>query len=158
MKPATLRSALYVLLPGDVVCGLAGDRFVTTLGSGVAVVLTDPQRTVGAMCHIVHSAANASSLRDSAWGDAALDLMYGLLRKRGMAPHGCEAYVYGGSNMFPFLCEGDSHVGANNACWALQALAQDGVRVLRTDLGGPSYRRLNWTVGPGAPQAVVVEV
>jgi chemotaxis protein CheD len=49
-------------------------------------------------------------------------------------------------------------VGERNARWALDALAQDGVHVLFHDLGGPSYRRLSWTVGPDAPQVAVVPV
>ena len=39
---------LHTLHPGDVVCAERGDRMETLLGSCVAVVLTDPRRTVGA--------------------------------------------------------------------------------------------------------------
>ena len=46
---------LHVLHPGGVACGERGERFETLLGSCVAIVLTDPRRTVGAMCHIVHA-------------------------------------------------------------------------------------------------------
>jgi chemotaxis protein CheD len=143
-------SRLHTLHPGDVACGTRGDRFVTLLGSCVAVVLTDPRRTVGVMCHIVHSTTGDSTPRDSAWGDVALDLMYEMLRKRGIEPRLCEAYVYGGGNMFPGIFSG-GHVGANNARWTLEALALDGVRVLHHDLGGTAYRKLSWTVGPDAP-------
>ncbi len=148
----------HTLHPGGLACGVRGDRFETLLGSCVSVVLTDPRRTVGAMCHIVHSTSGGSSTpRDSAWGDVALDLMYEMLRERGIAPQLCEAYVYGGGNMFPGLFSG-AHVGANNARWTLQALALDGVRVLHQDLGGNTYRRLSWTVGPDAPQVTAVAV
>lgn len=143
-------SRLHTLHPGDVACGTRGDRFVTLLGSCVAVVLTDPRRTVGAMCHIVHSTPNDTAPRDSAWGDVALDLMYEMLRKRGIEPRLCEAYVYGGGNMFPGIFSA-GHVGANNARWTLDALKLDGVRVLHQDLGGTAYRKLSWTVGPDAP-------
>ena len=34
------------LLPGDTALGYAGDRMKTLLGSCVAVILTDPRRTV----------------------------------------------------------------------------------------------------------------
>ncbi len=149
---------LQTLHPGDVACGARGDRYATLLGSCIAVVLTDPRRTVGAMCHIVHTTANPSGSRDAAWGDAALNRMYALLRERGIAPQLCEAYVYGGGNMFPGLFGGDTHVGANNARWTLDALAQDGVRVLHSDVGGSTYRKLTWTVGPDAPQAVAVAI
>lgn len=151
-------AAQHTLHPGDVVCGLRGDRLATLLGSCVAVVLTDPRRTVGAMCHIVHSTANACAPRDSAWGDVALERMYALLRERSISPQLCEAYVYGGGNMFPRLLCSDSHVGTHNARWVLSALAQDGIRVVHSDVGGTTYRKLSWTVGPAAPQALAVEV
>lgn len=159
IKPqlAEFGASRTTLHPGDVACGVRGDCFETLLGSCIAVVLTDPRRTVGAMCHIVHSTSGGSAPRDSAWGDVALDLMYDLLRARGITPRLCEAYVYGGGNMFPGLCATE-HVGANNARWVLHALALDGVRVLAQDVGGNTYRRLSWTVGAAAPQVTAVAV
>ncbi len=151
-------SVVHTLHPGDLACATRGDRFVTLLGSCVAVVLTDPRRTVGAMCHIVHSTPNASPSRDSAWGDVALDLMYAQLRERGIEPRLCVAYVYGGGNMFPGLFPGGRHVGSANASWVLDALASDGIPVLHQDLGGHTYRRLSWTVGPEWPQVTAVPV
>lgn len=154
----TVGSVTHTLHPGDVACVTRGERLVTLLGSCVAVVMTDPRRTVGAMCHIVHTNTNAlqtTTQRDSAWGDVALDVMYGLLRERGITPQLCEAYVYGGGNMFPGQF-GAGHVGECNAHWTLQALAADGVRVLHQDLGGHSYRKLAWTVGPGQPEVTAV--
>jgi len=76
---------------------------------------------------------------------------------RGVVPRLCEAYVYGGGNMFPALFP-RRHVGASNASAVLDALAAEGVRVLTQDVGGPTYRRLRWTVGPGQPQVIAVEV
>jgi chemotaxis protein CheD len=153
-------SVTHTLHPGDVACGARGDRLVTLLGSCVAVVMTDPRRSVGAMCHIVHASPRegrhaTAAHRDSAWGDVALDVMYEQLRKRGITPQLCEAYVYGGGNMFPGQFSA-GHVGDSNARWTLQALAADGVRVLHHDLGGQSYRKLSWTVGPDAPEVTAV--
>jgi chemotaxis protein CheD len=158
--PVEFGSVSHTLHPGDVVCALRGDRLATLLGSCVAVVMTDPRRTVGAMCHIVHSGHDergAERFRDSTWGDVALDTMYELLRERGITPQLCEAYVYGGGNMFPRQL-GIAHIGASNAHWTLHALAEDGVRVLLHDLGGDSYRKLAWTVGPAAPEVTAVPV
>ncbi len=157
-----LGGALHNLHPGDLACGDQGDRFTTLLGSCVAVVLTDPRRTVGAMCHIVHAAQQGRGyaenlVRNSAWGDIALDLMFAQLSQRGIQPQLCEAYVYGGGNMFPGQF-GGQHVGANNARWVLGALAHNGVRVLHQDVGGACYRRLSWTVGPTAPEVTAVDV
>jgi chemotaxis protein CheD len=150
---------LHTLHPGDVVCAERGERFETLLGSCVAIVLTDPRRTLGAMCHIVHaSRAVAGVTETGAYAEVALDTMYALLRERGIDPRQCEAYVYGGGNMFPQLVTQAEHVGERNSRWALEALAEDGVRVLFHDLGGDIYRRLSWTVGPNAPQVTAVPV
>lgn len=150
--------AVHVLHPGDVVCAERGDRLETLLGSCVAIILTDPRRTVGVMCHIVHSKPASSPDRASgAHADVALATMYGLLRERGLEPTRCEAYVYGGGNMFPDIFM-QSHVGDDNAQWAQATLENDGVPVLLNDVGGSAYRRLAWTVGPDLPQVIAVPI
>ena len=151
---------LHTLHPGDVAVGSAGDRMTTLLGSCVAIVLTDPRRTVGAMCHIVHAHAASSAQRTSgAFADAAFAALFDLLLARGITPHLCQAYVYGGGNMFPGLdIEPGCAVGDDNAHWALDALDAEGIRVLHHDLGGPVYRRICWTVGPAAPVVVSVSI
>ncbi|MCX7203654.1 MAG: chemotaxis protein CheD [Burkholderiales bacterium] len=151
-------SGVTVLHPGDVACGERGERFETLLGSCVAIVLTDPRRTLGAMCHVVHSSpAPAAHQDDSAWGDAALRKVYSLLQGRGIDPRQCEAWVYGGGNMFPERFSGP-HVGQYNAQWALDTLQSEGIRVIDADLGGAHYRKLAWSVGAQPPQVVCVPV
>jgi chemotaxis protein CheD len=155
---AHARARVHVLHPGDVACASRGERLETLLGSCVAIVLTDPRRTVGAMCHIVHaSRAVAGAAETGAYAHMALALMYAELQGRGITPRLCEAFVYGGGNMFPALVR-DGHVGDANARWALDALAEDGIHVLLHDVGGNTYRRLNWTVGPEAPHVTAVPV
>jgi chemotaxis protein CheD len=155
-RPTALQ--LHTLHPGDVVVVDSGHRLETLLGSCVAVVMTDPRRTVGAMCHIVHSKPPAAGTRATgAYADTALRLMYAGLRSRAIAPELCEAWVFGGGNMFPTLST-LPQVGDDNADWAIDALARDGVRVLGYQLGGAVYRRLAWTVGADAPEVESIEV
>lgn len=140
------------LHPGEVALGLRGDRLETLLGSCVAIVLTDPRRTVGAMCHFVYTRPSAQAPAiATAQADQALQSMAQLLQVRGILMPLCEAYVVGGGNMFPEIVS-SVHVGDDNAQWALRTLAAQGVRVLSADVGGSVYRRLRWTVGPQAPQ------
>ena len=147
-----------VLHPGDVVDAERGERLQTLLGSCVAIILTDPRRTVAAMCHVVHAGQPSQrSAHDSAYGEVALSAMARLLRARGITPGLCEAYVMGGGNMFPQQFS-QAHVGLHNARWALGALARDGLRVVLADLGGTTYRRVAWTVGPNAPEVTAVAV
>lgn len=145
--------------PGGVICAARGDRLYTLLGSCVAVVLTDPARTVGAMCHIVHSgpAVAARGAIPTASADAAIDALYRLLMDRSLNPRLTLAFVYGGGNMFPSVFK-EKLVGESNGRHVLNRLAVDGVRVVIQDLGGTTYRRLSWTVGPDPPCVTAVNV
>ena len=139
------------LMPGDVVLATAGESVKTLLGSCVSVILTDPRRTVAAMCHIVHvGQPNAGNAQNTAFGAVAMADMYKKLQSKGVTPHMCEAYVYGGGNMFPQLVQG-AHVGANNANWVLNYLHDQGIAVVETDVGGNGYRKVLWSVGTAEP-------
>jgi chemotaxis protein CheD len=122
----------------------------------VSVILTDPRRTVGVMSHIVHvGQPNAANHDNTAYGSVAMAEMMRLLCNVGFTPRSCQAYVVGGGNMFPGLFT-HHHVGANNVDWVMGYLAHHKIAVLREDLGGSAYRKLLWTVGPGAPVVVSV--
>jgi chemotaxis protein CheD len=148
-----------VLHPGDVALGHLGDRLETLLGSCISIILTDPRRTVAAMCHIVHSGAAPVDERGSetTHAEPALAAMFELLQRCGINPRLCEAYLYGGGNMFPALFK-QAHVGQNNTEWALQALTELGIPLRGQDTGGAASRRIAWTVGPGAPDVRLGEV
>jgi len=130
----------------------------TLLGSCVAIVLTDPRRTVGVMCHIVHAKpATSAATNSAAYADVALETMYRLLSAHAVTPKLCEAYVFGGGNMFPDLVQ-VSNIGDDNVRWVFDALEADGIAVLDHDVGGRVYRRLGWTVGHAPPQVIAVRV
>jgi chemotaxis protein CheD len=150
---------VHVLHPGDVACVDRDERLETLLGSCVAIILTDPRRTVGAMCHVVHAGHAARGAVDSnAFGRTAMDTLARRLRARGIEPRLCQAWLYGGGNMFPALVGAASsgNVGGANVRWALQTLSEAGIPLLGSDLGGAAYRRVRWTVGPGAPEVEVM--
>jgi chemotaxis protein CheD len=144
------------LMPGDVVLGLAGDPMKTLLGSCVSVILTDPRRTVGAMCHIVHvGKPNATNTKNTAYGEVAMQDMFDRLMGIGIPPTRCQAYVYGGGNMFPQMFS-TTHVGAKNAEWVLDFLHDHGIAVVGDSLGGNGYRKVAWTVGREQPAVEIV--
>ena len=145
--------AAQVLHPGDVVLAQRGERLETLLGSCVAIILTDPRRTLAAMCHIVHSGRAPADARGDATvhAEPALAAMLALLQRSGIDPRRCEAYLFGGGNMFPQLYA-QAHVGSNNTAWALAALTELGIALVGQDTGGTAYRRITWAVGPDTPQ------
>jgi chemotaxis protein CheD len=146
------------LHPGEVGLGHRGDRFETLLGSCVAIVLTDPRRTVAAICHFVHANDTAANGPDStAHAGPAVAWMFAALRAEGIEPTLCEAFVFGGGNMFPRLVDGP-HIGDRNVDWALRFLKRTGLRIRRQDTGGSRYRRLGWTIGCDEPEVMTVDV
>ena len=155
--PPSYNAAVIELMPGHVALGRSGDQLKTLLGSCVSVILTDPRRTVGAMCHIVHvGRPNAANLHNTAFGEVAMQDMFDRLIGIGIVPTRCRAYVYGGGNMFPQMVT-STHVGLNNANWVLDYLEHYGIAVLDESLGGNGYRKVSWTVGHEFPvvEAVV---
>lgn len=143
----------HVLGPGDVCLAREGDSLQTLLGSCVSIILFDPARTLAVMCHIVHAGQDRSGRRDCAHAGPAWQALCGLLRGQGLEPGFCQAFLYGGANMFPSLSS-SAQVGAANIDWARQILRREGIAVLDEDVGGQSYRRLSWRVGPGLPQLI----
>ncbi len=154
----TVTAQMQVLHPGDVAVGCRGDRMETLLGSCIALILTNPGRTVGAMCHIVHSGgASTLDADDTAHAEPALRSMFRLLKQAGVDPGLCGAYVYGGGNMFPSLFT-NTHVGEKNAEWVFSALDHHHILLIEHDVGGATYRRVRWTVGTVAPQVEAIPV
>jgi chemotaxis protein CheD len=148
----------FVLHPGDVALAFAGDGLETLLGSCVALVLTDPRRTVAVMCHIVHSMDPPPARGgDTRFAGPALDASFALLRSAGLSPALCHAYLFGGGNMFPDRFSA-RHVGAENVRWTRDCLTQLGVRVCGESVGGASYRKIGWTVGTEEPRVISVQV
>jgi chemotaxis protein CheD len=149
-------AGIYDLMPGDVALGQAGEQFKTLLGSCVAVILTDPRRTVAAMCHIVHvGQPNTANQHNTAYGVAAMDDMFRRLHAVGVTPRLCQAYVFGGGNMFPNLITANP-IGGNNVSWVQHQLKHHSITVVDQCLGGNGYRKVSWTVGPTEPIVEVV--
>jgi chemotaxis protein CheD len=142
--------ALLRLHPGDVAVAWAGQTFDTLLGSCVAVLLTDPRRSIGAMCHVVHARGHLAA-DDLRFAVPALRALGADLRARGYEPRLCEARLFGGGNMFPdrYL---HGHVGKDNVDAVAALLRDQGIAVVDTDVGGHCYRRVTWTVGEGEPR------
>lgn len=149
--PLDAPPAAKELMPGDVALATRGEHLKTLLGSCVSVILTDPRRTVAAMSHIVHvGTPNTGNRNNTAYGSVAMQEMFSMLRSKGVNPAMCEAYVFGGGNMFPQIFNA-KNVGASNAQWVLNYLQAQGIVVVDQGLGGNGYRKVSWTVGPQEP-------
>jgi chemotaxis protein CheD len=139
------------LMPGDVVLGEIGDQFKTLLGSCVSVILCDPRRTIATMCHIVFTGKpKPEHSHNTAYGSVAMEDMFVRLRAKGVNPRMCQAYVFGGGNMFPQFFS-PKHVGASNSEWVFNFLFDNHILVVDQCVGGNGYRKISWTVGSSEP-------
>lgn len=159
VSPLSLPSQrIQWLHPGDVALAERGERLDTLLGSCVAVLLSDPQRTVGVMCHIVHAVNRRGVHRgDTRYGPAALERMLELMLAKGYAFSKCHAWLCGGGNMFPQQAI-DKPIGEANVQWAREQLHSLGLQIVGESVGGPHYRKVIWTVGNPAPDIEVMPV
>ncbi|MBL8363360.1 MAG: chemotaxis protein CheD [Rubrivivax sp.] len=149
-----------VLHPGDVRVGTRGERLTTLLGSCVAILLSDPRGTVGAMCHVVHPGRTVPPARhDTTRLHDAMAAMDAALTKLGMRASLCRAWVTGGGNHFPRRCPdgSDGDIGAANVRAALALLGEMGIPVDGQSLRGACYRKVDWTIGQ-VPRIEVVGI
>lgn len=150
---------IYVLHPGDVGCADEGERLQTLLGSCVSICLSSPKRNVGGMCHIMYSGQPPLAQKyNTAYADAALRKLFADLRVKGVNPLSCDAYVYGGGSMFVAGANGSGKVGERNVVWALDFLAEAGIRIKAKSVGGAHYRKIDWLIGADAPEVRVVSM
>ena len=99
------------------------------------------------MCHIVHSGnPSPANQGNTAYAVCAMEQMFALLRSVGITPQLCQAFVFGGGNMFPGLFS-SKHVGASNIEWIDAFLDEHGIDVVDGSTGGNCYRKIDWTVG-----------
>ena len=141
----------HFLHPGDVTVGFATDSFETLLGSCVSILLVSPCFNVAAMCHFVYaSRPSKARSKDASYGVVAMSKMEHLLRMAGFNAKLCNAYVFGGGNMFP----GNTNlvdVGSTNVAWAFNYLNSHHIPVFGAQTGENCYRKFAWTVGSQDP-------
>lgn len=113
----------------------------TVLGSCVAACMRDPDARVGGMNHFLLPGGNASSsLEAERYGAYLMELLINGLLKRGARRERIEAKLFGGARMV----EGLSNIGVQNATFAREFLANEGIRIVAENLGGTHGRRLEF--------------
>jgi chemotaxis protein CheD len=123
----------------------------TILGSCVAACIYDPLIGVGGMNHflLAEDDGGEAAMR---YGAYAMEVLINDLLKRGAARERLQAKLFGGAKMMDRL----NDIGASNADFARRFLANEGIPVVSSSLGGRSARRVEfWPVGGRARQREV---
>ncbi len=140
------------LQPGEYFVGDATYRVRTLLGSCVSITLWHPVMRVGAMSHFIlaNSGRRRGASLDGRYGEDALTLMLGELKRAGVAAEQCHAKIFGGGDMFPGQIKKDVlRVGDRNGEAARVLLRRHNIKVVSESLFGVGHRQIVFDVGTG---------
>ena len=128
----------------------------TLLGSCVAACLYDPVAKVGGMNHFLLGEPGADH-RVSAgdmqrYGVHAMELLINGMMARGAMRHRLRAHVYGGGN----IVSGLGGIGTANAAFAHRFMADEGIEIAHSDVGGTSARKVDFLPHEGKSRCTKV--
>jgi chemotaxis protein CheD len=113
----------------------------TILGSCVAACMRDPVAGVGGMNHFLLPGQGAGSGGEATrYGVHLMELLINGLLKKGARRERIEAKIIGGAKTI----SGFSNVGEKNAEFAQKFLADEGIRIVGSNVGGEVGRKLEY--------------
>lgn len=134
-----------------------GVTITTLLGSCVAVCLHDAVARVGGMNHFLLGAPGEDALVSRAdrtrYGVHAMELLINEMMKQGAARSRLRAHLYGGAT----ITAGLGAIGQNNARFARDFAAAEGIAIAHCDLGGERARRVEFRPHDGVARSRLVE-
>jgi chemotaxis protein CheD len=138
-----MRASAVYLKPGDL-CHAESPTVVSTiLGSCVAVIMFNPGRKVGSICHAMLP-RNPSSHRGEAFRyvDSSILYMVERFRALGVRTNEMEVKLFGGADVLEHRGENGASVGRQNIEIALETIGEVGLRLIVSDVGGKVGRKL----------------
>ncbi|WP_417678251.1 chemoreceptor glutamine deamidase CheD [Roseibium sp.] len=139
------------VLPGAYYVTDARDEMiVTVLGSCVAACVRDPNTGFGGLNHFMlpnNETADWNGINAALrYGNFAMEALINEVLKSGCRREDLEIKLFGGAN----LNVGPTLIGTKNSEFAVQYLAQEGLRLTAHDLGGARGRRIHYFPETGA--------
>lgn len=149
------------LLPGEFYFGKDYKTVKTLLGSCVAITMWNERLKVGGMCHFkLPERRNKNSVKlDGNYGDEALLLFMGELRKFNLKPVEMKVGVFGAGNMFADIVKEDGNsIGMQNVKLALRCLSKYGFKISHESFGGEISRKIAFDIESGAVKVASLDV
>ena len=135
---------------GDYYASKNSEIIHTVLGSCVAVCLIDPAQQIGGMNHILlpgnpdwrHFDASAR------YGINAMELLINKILNLGGRRHLLIAKAFGGGHIIPTISR-ENGVGKQNAKFVINFLHNEGIPIVKHDLGGQESRKIYFCTDTG---------
>jgi len=146
--PLSALPATYVH-PGQVAVSDEAGVLTTILGSCVAVCLHDAKLRVGGLNHYL--LPNTASAPDVAarYGPLAIRQLVENMIGYGAQTKRMTAQIYGGAAVLAAFSDERNHLGMRNAQLAREMMAEYGIPVTATDVGGNRGRKLTFSPREG---------
>lgn len=120
----------------------------TLLGSCIAVCLYEPRLKFGGMNHFMLPNSNPDKAQDDLLrGDYAMEVLVNAMLAQGAQKTRLVAKVFGGGNPVSAI---RMSIGENNARFAREWLAREGIALQACDVGGPWSRKVLFEPHGGA--------
>jgi chemotaxis protein CheD len=155
VQSANVPQGQVYLHPGDLHVESNGARLRTILGSCIAVCLWDGRLKIAGMNHFLLSHRGTQS-PSNRFGDVAMSRLISAMGARGSSPAGMQAAVYGGASLISSFREQAKTIGAQNAEYALDYLADQGIQVSNRKLGGTRGMKVIFDTVNGLTQVETV--
>lgn len=143
------------ILPGEFYVSTHGEMVVTVLGSCIAACIRDRVRGIGGMNHFMLPEQNEYSsdvwggnpgTAASRYGNWAMEFLINEILKRGGRRENLEAKLFGGGQMIASMTD----IGQRNILFAYNYLANEGIKVIASDVGDIYARKVLYFPDTGA--------
>ena len=140
---------------GEYATGVGPDVMISTLlGSCVACCLWDQVSGIGGMNHMLLAMSGDRDTSHTLSGINAMEVLINDLVKLGAVRSRLRAKAFGGARMI----SGFSDIGAQNATFTIEYLAQEGIPLVTQSLGGQQARNVRFWPGTGRAMQKVTNV
>lgn len=139
--PHAVSPKTYYLFPGTLFAPREPYLVTTVLGSCVAVCLWDPLARLGGINHFQLPLWNGEELPTPKYGNIAIAQLIEKLLELGCGKARLVAKVFGGSSLWA-VADCPRSVGERNIELAWHQLAEQGIPVVGSDVGGTAGRKI----------------
>jgi chemotaxis protein CheD len=138
----------HFLLSGSIFVQQEAFAVTTVLGSCVSVCLWDPVKKIGGINHYMLPLWNGEGLASPKYGSIAIPKMIERMLALGTAKTNLQAKIFGGGDMFG-VTQASMQVGERNIILAWDVLETERIRVVGSDVGGKTGRKIIYNTGTG---------